>query len=235
MSSLAVTSGSPAVTSPAAPASSGSDAVLGAAAGPFNANQMRVLAACADTVVARQTPDEVARILSHLPRDAPDWQRAAAERWAVMSYTDHPGAMDSLVEQITASFSPPNVSQLKIILTLLSTRAGTLLLSGYATAFPDLPRESREQVIKNWANSSLSDFRKLAKTFTSVPMFSLFTGSELAATAMGYHYHGDPLYEQRKDHVKPAYEVRSLRHDLRLALIVASVQVRVDRHRLPDF
>lgn len=175
---------------------------------PFNANQLRVLAAAADTVVARQTPDEVARILAHLPSDAPEWQRAAAERHAGMAYTDHPGAIDFLVEQICASFSPPNITQLGLILSLLSTRAGTLVLAGHATPFPDLTREAREQVVKNWAHSSLSDLRKLAKTFTSVPMFSLYTNSELASTAMGYHFSGDPLYEEQKDRVVQPYEYK---------------------------
>lgn len=146
-----------------------------AAPAPFSANQLRVLAAAADTVVARQTPDEVARILAHLPADAPEWQRQAAQRHAGMAYTDHPGAMDFLVEQICASFSPPNITQLQLILTLLSTRAGSLILSGYPTAFADQPRETREAIVKSWANSSLSDLRKLAKTFTSVPMFALYT------------------------------------------------------------
>ena len=39
---------------------------------PFNANQLNVLAAAVNTVVARQTESEIAEIMAEVPSDAPD-------------------------------------------------------------------------------------------------------------------------------------------------------------------
>ena len=52
--------------------------------GPFSEAQIKVLAAGANAVVSRHSEEEVERILSKLPADAPHWQREAAAKYARM-------------------------------------------------------------------------------------------------------------------------------------------------------
>ena len=123
-------------------------------------------------------------------------------------YTDFPKSIEYLVEQMVKSFSAPNVKQLQQILTLLSTRAGTLLLTGHVTAFPDLTSQQRQAAIGAWSRSLIPDMRKLAKTFIAVPLFALFNTNELAATACGYPFWGDPHLDDRQDLIKKPYEYK---------------------------
>ena len=137
----------------------------------------------------------------------PQWQRKEALRLAQSQYTDYPGALDALIDQILASFSPPNITQLCLILSFLSTRAGTLLLAGRPTPFPSLPRAAREDVMRSWSTSYLSDLRKLAKTFTSVPLYALYTNVESVSHAMGYPFTGDPVRHENPARVKQSHGV----------------------------
>ena len=127
--------------------------------------------------------------------------------------------MDYLIKQILASFSPPNVSQLSILLSALSTRAGTLLLTGHATPFPKLDVLTREKIVINWMTSHLSPFRKLAKTFISVPLFAFYSNVGPAIEAIGYPFMGDPERATKLSITTPkpyAYQFQSITDDLQV-------------------
>ena len=76
-------------------------------------------------------------------------------------FTDLPGALDELAQQFNASLSKDNVDSIATAMSLLSTRAGTLLLAGHGTPFPDLTIEQREAVLQRWRTSSLPLLRKI--------------------------------------------------------------------------
>ena len=126
---------------------------------------------------------------------------------AESQYTDYPGAFDHLISQILASFSQPNVTQLSLVLTVLATRTGTLLLTGRPTRFVKLSRTAREDVIRKWSTSPISDLRKVAKTFTTLPLYSLYTHIESTAHAIGYPFAGDPALAHDSARVQKAHQV----------------------------
>lgn len=80
-------------------------------------------------------------------------------------FSDWPGALEALDEQFKASLSPTNLSDIQLTLTLLGTRAGTLLLTGHASAFPELTVEQREKVLIGWATSRILLLRKAYRGF----------------------------------------------------------------------
>lgn len=76
-------------------------------------------------------------------------------------FSDFPGSIDALVDQLSASVSKENLDKIYMTLSLLSTRPGTLLLTGHATPFPELTVEQREAVLQIWKASKLALLRSI--------------------------------------------------------------------------
>lgn len=184
----------------------------------FTENQMRMLGVVADTVFQAHSGAEADRIIAALPSDAPDWQRAEVERMVKSKYTDFPGAMDMLASQLKASLSEANLGNLGLTLTLLSTRVGTMLLTGHVTSYDNLDVATREAILQSWATSRIELLRKAFRGFTALTLFCLYNTNETAALAMGYPIRGDPNLQvdttRRKDHFK--YEFIKVAQDLQV-------------------
>ena len=117
-------------------------------------------------------------------------------------FTDLPGALDELAQQFNASLSKDNVDSIATAMSLLSTRAGTLLLAGHGTPFPDLTIEQREAVLQRWRTSSLPLLRKIFRGVvceSSYPLLlsasDLLTASTAIAIALyvAYNVYDDNL------------------------------------------
>ncbi|KAK6076619.1 GMC oxidoreductase [Seiridium cupressi] len=86
-------------------------------------------------------------------------------------FSERPSDNKAFRDQTARSFAllPKDMrDQLGSILNLLSTRVGSLPISGYFTPFYDLPVETREKVIQSWQDSYFATFRNLAKSITSL-------------------------------------------------------------------
>jgi hypothetical protein len=118
--------------------------------------------------------------------------------------------MDALIDQMTNSFSDFNVTQVKLALSALNTRPGCLLLTGHLGPFPDLPAETREKVLVGWTQSALPDMRKLAKTFCSLPLWTIYMTQPDACHATGYPFHGDPAKLKEPARAKASFDVGGL-------------------------
>lgn len=89
-------------------------------------------------------------------------------------FSSHPSALASLESQFFSSLSETNVSQLALTLTILSTRAGTLLLTGHRGLFVNLSVAEREKVLQSWRESRLLLLRKAFRGFVSESLFLAF-------------------------------------------------------------
>lgn len=85
----------------------------------------------------------------------------SARKLAGTKFSDLPGALNQVIKHLKIALSPPNLRHFGRGLSLLSTRAGSLLLTGHAKPFPDLTIPEREAVLKKWSVSSLAMFRNL--------------------------------------------------------------------------
>ncbi|KAL1388838.1 hypothetical protein HDK64DRAFT_253423 [Phyllosticta capitalensis] len=75
------------------------------------------------------------------------------------SYT--PGFRQN-IQRVLADYMPADQRRLLVfVLTSLETRAGALLLTGYAAPFTTQPPRIREAIIKSWATARISQFRML--------------------------------------------------------------------------
>lgn len=87
------------------------------------------------------------------------------EKFVSSKFSDTPDAVNALTRQFSRALSQDNVQALTMTLSILSTRAGTLLLTGYTTAFVDLSVADREKVLQGWKASKLLLLRKAFRGF----------------------------------------------------------------------
>ncbi|KAI8883540.1 long-chain fatty alcohol dehydrogenase [Backusella circina FSU 941] len=91
--------------------------------------------------------------------------------------------------------------ELLLLLSLLSTKAGTFALTGHFDEFKNLPHVDREKVFLNWKDSFLPQLRLIYKTFHSLACYPVYGAhSEVVSDAMKYRLpdleeNHDELYE----------------------------------------
>lgn len=93
--------------------------------------------------------------------------------------------MEALATQYPKSLSAANVGDLALTLTILSTRAGTLLLTGHASPFITLTVQQRESVLQSWKASRILLLRKAFRGFLAFAMFVAYTNVETCVKATG--------------------------------------------------
>ncbi|KAM3586113.1 hypothetical protein VKS41_002642 [Umbelopsis sp. WA50703] len=112
--------------------------------------------------------------------------------------------IDSLVRAAPAQ----KLSDVNLALNLLGSRAGSLALTGHFTAYKDLTRDQRIEVMRRWSNSSLLMLRSIHKLFYQLTTSSIFKQPDNPLhKALGYpgpdpHMHG----EKHSSQVKERYE-----------------------------
>ncbi|KAI5480800.1 long chain fatty alcohol oxidase [Pseudohyphozyma bogoriensis] len=159
---------------------------------PFNESQRAVLVALCDAVFSGHDGEEAAKLRATVPKGAPKYQLDKVEHLIRSSFSDLPGSVDALAQQLKTTLSPTNFDQIPLTLTLLSTRAGTFVLTGHLKPFLELTRTEREQVLKDWTVSKLSLRRKAARAFACIGLFVIYTNYDDCALATGYPALGDP-------------------------------------------
>lgn len=161
-------------------------------ASAFTPAQQSVLAAICDAAFQRHSQEEVPRIRRNIEGTATPEQLENLNALLTRKFTDLPGAIDQLANQFNASLSKDNVDSIATAMSLLSTRAGTLLLAGYGTPFPELTVEQREAVLKKWSTSSLPLLRKIFRGVVSIALYVAYNVYDDNLLATGFPAAGDP-------------------------------------------
>ncbi|ORY89290.1 long chain fatty alcohol oxidase [Leucosporidium creatinivorum] len=180
-------------------------------ASPFSEAQLKVLASACDAAFQATTVDEI------LPPNASQEQRERVKKLAETKFSDLPGAVDALAEQYVRSLSPPKLAELGKALSLLSTRAGTFLLTGHGSPFPSLTVEQREAAISSWSTSRFALFRSMYRGIVAVAMYKVYTDFPEMLHGTGFPTNGDPLR-----YADPARN--RLHHDYKFEKVVQDYQ-----------
>ncbi|KAK5128884.1 hypothetical protein LTR85_000217 [Meristemomyces frigidus] len=148
----------------------------------LTAEQWGILSAIADTVIPSITSLEGNRLLQHpLRRDVYDVSckrleqsvgreggLGLAQRYLAESATAQPAFKDGVSRLINFYLPNDAQKQLLFVLNALNTRAGSIVLTGYATPFDCLPIPTREKILQSWATARLPLFRALFRSLTSL-------------------------------------------------------------------
>ncbi|KAI9245845.1 hypothetical protein BDA99DRAFT_527610 [Phascolomyces articulosus] len=172
----------------------------------LNEDQLAVMAAAMDTFVAQLNDQEVKEMTEklcgqsnsiHTPEDIKEFAQlsnSSMDNWpAVKAFLNRAVAADKRLE-------------LSMVLTLLSMRPGSFVLTGHYQRFQDLPREEREKVILKWKDSYIPQLRLLYKLFFSVTCHPTYgkKGSELHR---GMQYPSTRVEPEERPPVKERFEM----------------------------
>ena len=144
------------------------------------------MASIADAFVPHLEGPDAAKVVASLPITASDRQRELVADFARDGFLDNPKLIDCLAHQATKSLSKATLGDINLLLTILSTRAGTLLLTGNVTPFASLDRRAREAAILRWAASPLSMLQKAAAGFRGLSLIVYYRFHQPAWEAVGY-------------------------------------------------
>ncbi|RIA99780.1 hypothetical protein C1645_718038 [Glomus cerebriforme] len=147
----------------------------------FNENQIKVLKALFSTFIAELDDNEIQELIS-LNNEK---NISSIISFGKFDLSSRPEFLEYFLKRLN-SLSEDKVTQIKIILNLLSSRPSSYLLTGYFKPFYNLTRQQREKVIQTWSISS-NLFRNLYRSFSLLitTSFWIYTPKEIANT-IGY-------------------------------------------------
>jgi hypothetical protein len=167
----------------------------------FNETQWTVLMALVDGAVPSMVPESkvtdtklhkgipdaefqnALAITQKTLADAPDADVLA--KYLASRPSENPATIYCLRRSLTGIPSAARIA-LGQALSLLATRPGALLFTGYATPVQDQPVHIREAILKSWNVSWVPTFRLLAKTFSLLGQSSFLTSNPFYSQVSGY-------------------------------------------------
>ncbi|KAF1935199.1 long chain fatty alcohol oxidase [Clathrospora elynae] len=107
----------------------------------------------------------VSKLRALTPKDDPDAKAAAKEY--LDDYASKDPAFRLELQRVFAMYMPHNQrKELRMLLNVLNTRAGSLALTGYITLISEQPAHIRESIIQGWAGARLGPLRQLRRSLT---------------------------------------------------------------------
>ncbi|KAH6847607.1 hypothetical protein B0I37DRAFT_148178 [Chaetomium sp. MPI-CAGE-AT-0009] len=91
-----------------------------------------------------------------------------------------------VLKAVLSNVPPSKQRELRILLSILNTRPGSLLLTSYATPLPALPLAERIKVLQNWSTSSLWSLRTIFKSMTTLGKLAHIRSSAAFPTLTGF-------------------------------------------------
>ncbi|GAA5925837.1 uncharacterized protein JCM15063_005137 [Sporobolomyces koalae] len=157
----------------------------------FTPAQNSVLAAMCDAAFQGHSEAEINEVIERINARGTSEQKANIRALLTRKFTDLPGALEQLSTQFVASLSKDNVDAIGTAMSLLSTRAGTLILAGHGTPFPELTVQQREAVLQKWRTSSIPLLRKIFRGVVSIALYVAYNVYDDNLLATGYPAAGD--------------------------------------------
>jgi long-chain-alcohol oxidase len=142
--------------------------------------------AIADAIVPHLEGPDAAKIVASLPQTASQRQKELVAEFARDGFIDHPHLMDCLAHQASKSLSKATLGDINLLLSILSTRAGTLAFTGHIGPYATLDRKTREGIVAKWATSPLSMLQKAAAGFKGLVLIVFYRFHQPAWEAVGY-------------------------------------------------
>ncbi|KAI8070938.1 hypothetical protein BC940DRAFT_253231 [Gongronella butleri] len=156
---------------------------------PFDLNkeQWKVLKAMLDTFIAPLDDEQTQQLVDKYANGKTGASADAIAKFAKLSGSglDY---KETMLGFINRASSPENHRDLHLILSILSTRAGSLLLTGKFVPFYEQSQKEREAVINGWRTSAIPKLRLLFRGMSGVSLNPIYGSKDNAIlhNAMGY-------------------------------------------------
>ncbi|OBZ84131.1 Long-chain-alcohol oxidase FAO2 [Choanephora cucurbitarum] len=167
----------------------------------FTEPQLETLYAILDTYIAPLTKEEEDLLVEKL--------KATHSEQEVREFCQYSSSslqsLESIKSFIDRVLLPEKRQELLLLLSVLSSKAGSFAMTGYLNEFKNLSREEREKVLLGWRNSSISKFRMIYKTFHALACLPSYShhAKELGR-AMKYNGFDQ---DQKYENVPPRFQM----------------------------
>jgi hypothetical protein len=149
----------------------------------FNESQLETLKVILDTFIAPLSKEQEDALVEKLKDTHTENQ---VRNFCQVTSTSLQ-SLEAIKGFINRTVLPEKRRELLLMLSLLSSRAGTFALTGYLNELKNLSLEEREQVFLNWKNSFLPQLRLLYKTFHSLSCHPAYS-THADVLGEGMHY-----------------------------------------------
>lgn len=171
----------------------------------FNEGQLETLKAVLDTYIAplpKEKEDELVRKLkdTHSEEHVREFSQLSSTSLQSLE------AVKFFINRVVL---PDKRQELLLVLSLLSTRAGTFILTGHYDEFKNLSLADKEKIILNWKNSIIPQIRLLYKTFHALSCHPTYA-AHIKDLGNAMHYN-DLIKDQQYEDVPLRYNI--LEHD----------------------
>ncbi|ORX55731.1 long-chain fatty alcohol dehydrogenase [Hesseltinella vesiculosa] len=173
----------------------------------LSSEETKVLAALANTFIARLSPADTQKLVDKYANGKTGVDRDTLVQFANTQGTDF-DFKNIITGFLLRATSPDNHRELHLSLTLLSTRAGSLLLTGKFMPFYEIPLPEREAIVNGWRTSSIPKLRLLYRGMSSASLYPMYGNRDNAILqrAMAYNpvcpVRSPPDYQPVKEWVR---------------------------------
>lgn len=171
----------------------------------FSKAQIEVLAAAFEAVIPALDAKD---LVQNLDSNAANWQKENAQELVSTSYSSHE-ALELTLRSMRLSVSPTTLKGLMTVVSALSTRLGSAMLTGSITPFPQLSLQEREQIMIGWSKSSVAVLRSLFWAFTPFPVSTLYGNVQALQLGMGLPPREHEV-QKNKHQMQPVHEFEFL-------------------------
>jgi hypothetical protein len=167
----------------------------------FNDGQLETLKAILDTYIAhlpKEKEDELVQKLksTHSEEQVRQFSRLSSTSLQTLQ------AVKFFINRVVLA---DKRQELLMLLSLLSTRPGTFILTGHFDEFKNLSLEDKEKVVLNWKNSYIPQIRLIYKTFQSLACHPVYA-AHINELGDAMHYN-DLTKDQQYADVPPRYNI----------------------------
>ncbi|KAI8097303.1 uncharacterized protein BX664DRAFT_326073 [Halteromyces radiatus] len=156
------------------------------AAFDLNQDQWETLIALMDTFIGALDDEEAEQLADRYSQTGLD--RESIIKFAKLKSSDLENYKSVVLGFLNRAAAPEKRSELQLILSVLSTRAGTFALTGHFAPFSQLSLKDREAAVNGWRHSFIPQLRLLFKSFSGVCLNPVFVNKEnrVLHRAMGF-------------------------------------------------
>lgn len=184
----------------------------------WSKDQQRALAAICDALISPLSPEEKEEFLNTLPSSMTPEDREQAKAFADMKFTDLQDGVNLFAMHVVLTVSNVLRSLLTLVLSMLSTRAGCLTLTGHIGPVWDMDPKAIVSFLEWWKQSPIMLLRLGELGLRGLTFVVFFRHYKAVNHAIGYpdgpadDWKEPPKFE--KQHAIPHYEYKFLNDTL---------------------
>lgn len=152
----------------------------------WSKDQQRALEAIANAIISPLTPKEKESFLNTLPSDLSAEDKARANEYADLSFSDLPNGVNLIAMHVHETVSFMLRSLISLLLKSLATRAGCLALIGRVGPVWDVDQDAIVTTLLAWKTSPIQVLRLGQFGLIGLTMMVFYRHFEKATEAIGY-------------------------------------------------